>query len=159
GMSLIAIGGLVWVFSSKIGSALARPPQLPPAIAIFLPDPTRFAESAFYQDGVVQKRGFDKAIQDSEDLPNRLNVEFHYMKKEDSADGLLTAMRNSYMSNGATYFIMTMSGKVSGVRQYFTKWHDTCLKQGKREPILIATVASAPNLPAASGAILRCSIR
>jgi hypothetical protein len=125
---------------------------------VFLPDPAHSSDGSFYQDGVVQKRGFDKAVQDADQLPNRLKVDFQYMKGEDTPQELLTAMKERYKS-GATFFIMTMSSKTGDLRDHFRGWHDECRRRGEREPLLIATVASAPDIADASGGILRWYVR
>jgi hypothetical protein len=130
-----------------------------PSIAVFVPDEKRVLEGAFYQDGVVQRKGFESALLDAEQLPNKLEVSFYDMKRDDTPNQLLIEMKALYIKQGATYFIMTMSGKVIGLREHFKNWHAECVKQGKREPILIATVASAPNIADASNGILRWYVR
>jgi len=158
-VSIACVAFLLVSLISKVRHALQQHPEMPPIITVFLPDPTRFSENAFYQDGAVQKRGFDKAQQDAEGLPNRLKVDFYFMKKEDTAEATFGAMKDLYENKGTTYFVMTMSGKVGGVQKYFEDWHSACIREGKREPILIATVASAPNLANASSGILRWYVR
>lgn len=130
-----------------------------PSISIFLPDPARANEGAFYQDGSVQRRGFEKALLDSEKVPNRLQVAYHYMKREDAAKDILAKMRQAYESENATYFIMTMSSKVGDIREHFMRWRKECLSDGKRMPILIATVASAPDIADANSGIVRWYVR
>jgi len=138
---------------------LNRPPVLSPAIAVFFPDPTRASEGAFYQDGVVQQKGFDKAVIDSEGVASRLQVSFHHIKKEDTASDIMKEIRLAYDSEGATFFVMTMSSKVSDIRQHFSHWRTECLRNNKRVPVLIATVASAPGIADANNGILRWYVR
>ena len=146
-------------FATKVYSSIRTPPLPPPSICVLLPDPASFSDGAFYQDGVVQKRGFTKAEDDADKLSNRLRVQYIYMRREVSADTLLNQMKMEYAQSGATYFVMTMSSKIEAIRSHFINWHNDCVQMGVREPILIATVASAPDLADGSGGILRWYVR
>jgi len=158
-ISVIVTVFLIGGFCFKIYSFFQKPLPRDPSICVFLPDSTHSSDGAFYQDGAVQKKGFDSALLDAEQLPNRLKVVFHEMKRDDPPDQLLKTMQELYDKDGATFFIMTMSGKVLGVRDHFKNWHNECVRQGRREPILIATVASAPDIADASSGILRWYVR
>lgn len=149
----ISIASLIWASKGRTPGSTE-----PEAIQVFVPDPERSSEGAFYQDGLVQVKGFNKAKQEAEPLPNRLNVILQPIKREETADELMKRMRLLY-EQGSTYFVMTMSGKVADIRKHFTDWHARCAREGRRRPILVATVASAPDLPDASGGILRWYIR
>jgi hypothetical protein len=135
-----------------------RPPVTRNSIKVFLPDWSRGSEGAFYQDGFVQWAGFEQAQLDAVTLPNRLAVSYEKMKPDVSPEELLQRMQASY-EEGATFFVMTMSTKVRDLRDHFKKWHDECVRDKKREPILIVTVASAPDLADGSSGILRWYIR
>lgn len=130
-----------------------------PMICVFLPNYKFATGGAFYQDGVVQQAGFDKAVFDSKSLVNCLKVDFQYMELHDTPDVLINRMKKLYTEAGATYFVMTMSSKVCDLRERFMKWHDECVYNGKKEPILIATVVSAPEIADAYRGILRWYIR
>ena len=159
GISVCTTLFLVGSFSQQVYSHFQKPRATDPSICVFLPDPARSPDGSFYQDGVVQKRGFDKAVQDADKLPNRLKVDFQYMKREETPEELLKRMRECYQGSGATFFIMTMSSKTGDLHEHFKRWHDECHRRGGREPVLIATVASAPDIADASGGILRWYIR
>src|SRR5205807_420162 len=92
-------------------------------------------------------------------IPNKLSVEFHFMLLDDTPRKLLLEMKELYEKKGSTFFVMTMSGKIAAIREHFKAWHDECVRNGAREPILIATVASAPDLCDASSGILRWYVR
>lgn len=157
--SILAVTYFTWDFSVQIREKFHAKPQLCPAIEAFIPDPSLSSESAFYQDGVAQRKGFEQAKIETEGLLGKLAFNYHEMKKDDSPDALLADMKSLYETNGVTYFIMTMSSKVSALRQLFKSWHDECAQRHKPEPILIATVASAPDVADASGGILRWYVR
>jgi hypothetical protein len=149
----LGVGSLVWASKSRLGTGVETQ-----AVQVFVPDPTRATDGAFYQDGLVQVRGFEKAKQDAEALPRCLTVVFQPIKREETADELVKRMQVLY-EQGSTYFIMTMSGKVSDIKNHFGNWHAACVREGRRRPILVATVASAPDLADASKGILRSYIR
>jgi hypothetical protein len=128
-------------------------------VQVFLPNPDRGDDGAFYQDGAVQKKGFDKALDEAEKIPGKLKVEFNFMKRDDTPEIIMAAMKESYEKRGGTFFVMTMSTKIGAIRAHFERWHDDCVRRGKREPVLIATVASAPDLPNAASGIVRWYIR
>jgi hypothetical protein len=130
-----------------------------PSIVVFRPDPKQCSEGAFYQDGVVQDSGFTTALENTIGLPGRLDVKFYSMGLGDSPKRLLEVMQKYYSDSGGTYFIMTMSSKVYDTRQLFKEWHNQCISSGLTEPILIATVASAPEIADDRGGILRWYIR
>jgi hypothetical protein len=130
-----------------------------PSILVFLPDWTRKAEEAFYQDGAVQKEGFDQAEKDAEGIHNKLSVEYQPIRRDEPAKGLLDLMKKLYAEKQATYFIVTMSSAVEKIRQGFADWHKECVNRKTQPPILIATVASAPGIADASGGIVRWYVR
>jgi hypothetical protein len=129
------------------------------AIQVFLPDPDRASEGAFYQDGLVQKRGFERAKQDADSFARKLDVEYQPMKLEDTPEALLGTMKRLYNERGSSFFVMTMSSMVGKILNSFKLWHQECIKEHKRLPVLIVTVASAPNLVDASKGIVRWYIR
>lgn len=156
-LSLVAFAGMVWEFVGKVKAAFPPIPQ--PSILVILPDPDKREDGAFYQDGFVQKLGFQKALEDTEFIPGKLMVRYHYMKRDDSPDAILASMKEAYRHDGATFFVMTMSTKIADLRHHFEAWHNECVKNGQRAPVLIGTVASAPDLPNAAAGIVRWYIR
>jgi hypothetical protein len=139
---------------SKQSGSASHPP-----IQVFLPDWERPTDGAFYQDGLVQERGFVKAVQDADSIPNKLPVSYQRMYHTDSAETLLGSMKRLYTEQGSTFFVMTMSTKVEAVRKGFIAWHRECVCEGKPAPVLIATVASAPDLADISGGVVRWYVR
>jgi len=158
---VVVIGSVIFFFTQihNIYNYFKKAPPRDPTIEVFLPNPTRESEGAFYQDGAVQKRGFDTAMMAAEDWPNKLNVDFQPMSLEESPEMLLQRMKNLYETNGATFFVMTMSTKVGGILRHFESWHNECVRERRREPVLIATAASAPNLADAANGVLRWYVR
>lgn len=128
------------------------------SIRVFLPDWQTNSDDAFYQDGRVQKRGFDQAIEDTSRLAHKLNVQFEPMSKEETPAQLLKRMKELY-ENGTTFFVMTMSAKVQALQESFGDWHKECKDKKLPTPILVTTVASAPSLADRSVGILRWYIR
>ena len=55
-------------------------------------------------------------------------------------------MKKYYADENATYFIITMSSMARRVRNCFFEWNQECASTNQRLPILIVTVASAPDL-------------
>jgi hypothetical protein len=134
-------------------------PSFKPSILVMCPDYRRASENAFYQDGVVQKKGFDTALIEADRLPGKLDVDFAYMNSDETAAELLKVMQERYSKEGRTFFVMTMSGKLLRLRAHFKRWHDDCVRNGQREPVLIGTVASAPEIADAPSGILRWYVR
>ncbi len=128
-----------------------------PAVAVFLPDWTRPLDHPFYQDGFVQKRGFDQAQRECEGN-GAPRVEYVQMKLEATPGELLTEMKSHY-SEGAVFFVMTMSSKIKPLLPGFRAWRNEVLKEGGRPPVLVATVASAPDLADANNGVVRWYIR
>ena len=147
---VVAMGGGIWY------AARAKPQ--PASIVVFAPDWRKAADGSFYQDGVVQKRGFDKAELECEGVPNRLRVEYAPMNESDSAEVLLQEMKQ-FHARGAVFFVMTMSTKIESVRNGFIQWRSECSREGTRLPVLVTTVASAPNLADAANGIVRWYVR
>lgn len=136
----------------------ARTAVPPPKIAVILPNWELAAEGPFYQDGAVQKAGFDKAIADTDQLTTRLEVVFEKMGPKDSPDTLLARMRALH-AEGAVFFVMTMSTKIGAVQDGFIRWRREFSPGDSRTPVLIATVASAPDIADIRNGIVRWYIR
>jgi hypothetical protein len=154
--ALLAVG----TFGYGLYATMARSRTLArPSVCVFLPNPNIDTGGAFYQDGTVQKKGFDQACNDADNIPGKLDVGFEQMTQEERADQLLEAMKRQYKEKGTTFFVMTMSSKIEAIRRVFAKWRKECAQDGKPPPVLIATVASAPDLADARNGILRWYIR
>lgn len=128
-------------------------------IHVFLPDWARDTKDEFYQDGSVQHKAFTVALADSSHLIGKLEMQYQAMTESMSAEQLLTSMKELYARKNATYFVMTMSSKVHCIFEAFGRWHLECKREGKRLPVLISTVASAPGLADVDKGILRWYVR
>jgi hypothetical protein len=128
-------------------------------IQIFLSDWNNQALSPFYQDGRDQREGFEQAKKDVGSIPKMLRTEYAEMNKDEDGQTLIGRMQKLYEERKATYFIMTMSDKVCGVRKLFSHWHDLCRQKGMRVPVLVATVTSSPDLANAEHGIVRWYVR
>jgi hypothetical protein len=134
----------------------------PPGDTMYVFLPNTSEEGAFYQDGAVQKRGFDMAIKEAKSSGTyKLEVKFIPMRQseEEGEKKPIELMKKLYEEKGATYFVMTMSAKVAELRKDFIEWHKECARKHKRKPFLVVTVASAPDLANASGGIVRWYVR
>lgn len=136
-----------------------HPTKNMPQICVLCPDPSLSNYGSFYQDGIVQKNGFDKAIQDANKLPNQLKVTYSYFKRESTPEAIIDTMKSRYQNSNSRYFVMTMSTKLVDLRNHFINWYNECKENGKPLPILIATVASAPDIADISNGIVRWYIR
>lgn len=179
GAAEVAVLGMVAIFVSIIafswyhyakelesGSSVVRRPAVHVdyngcTVQVFLPDWNPSASSPFYQDGVEQKDGFDQALNDVDEyLHGRLEAQFQRMQEGDNGSrDLLPKMKRLYMEQKATYFVVTMSAKITGVLEGFHRWHSECRDAGQRVPILIATVASAPGLADSDRGSVRWYVR
>lgn len=129
-------------------------------IQVFLPDWAKDTRDEFYQDGAVQHQAFSHAWADSDQHAlTRLKVDYEPMTEGMGARDLLSSMQRLYAEKRATYFLMTMSSKVHCISNAFGQWHSQCKREGKRLPVLISTVASAPNLANVHRGILRWYVR
>jgi len=147
-----------FILRAKAGSN-GGAPLLQSSIQVFLPDPSSTSTEEFYQDGAVQRIGFERADHEGASLPGRLPIGYKTMTSNQSPEEIIRTMKQLYDDKEATFFVMTMSGKIAELHEHFKKWHDQCVKDGKREPVLIATVASAPGLADIKGGIVRWYIR
>jgi hypothetical protein len=127
-------------------------------IQVFLPEWNGVREGDFYQDGAIQRKGFDQAEIEARRIPDVLGVQYNEMHEDKSAQEILKLMEKHYRE-GSSYFIMTMSSKVEDVLPSFKAWHRQCVNSKKTEPILIVTVASAPDLADAENGVVRWYIR
>lgn len=149
---LILLG--IFAYPSILNALLPKP-----SICVFFPNPEKPEISSFYQDGEEQYKGFKDALETTGNLPNRLNVYYEKMDIGIQGDSILELMKKNYKELGATYFVMTMSSKIGLVREHFIEWHNSCVDKRRREPILIATVASAPDIAEIKSGIIRWYIR
>jgi hypothetical protein len=143
--------GIVWLATREVHRKRG-------AIQVFLPDWKGLREGDFYQDGAIQKKGFDQAESEARGIPDALDVGYNGMHESVSAQELLASMQEHYRK-GSTYFIMTMSDKVENILPSFKAWHRQCVNSKAAEPILIVTVASAPGLADAENGVVRWYIR
>jgi hypothetical protein len=129
-------------------------------VQVFLPQWNQTTEGDFYQDGYIQKQGFDQAVNEAKTIHNHLKVNYNAMNQDTPSQDILKAMEMHY-NNGSRYFVMTMSGKVQEISDGFKKWHNS-FQTGQNKcsaPVLIVTVASAPNLADVKCGIVRWYIR
>ena len=124
-------------------------------IQIFLPQWDGSNEGDFYQDGVIQKRGFDQGRSEASGIYAGLDVDFQATYENSSGRDLLRAMKDLYKDRNSVYFVMTMSTNVEEVREGFIAWRKECVETGKVPPVLIVTVASAPGLSDFKNGIVR----
>lgn len=127
-------------------------------IQVYLPDWDK-NDSDFNLDGKVQKEGFLQGQKEAEDIHDALAVDFHKFEENTPGSHIIKQMKDNYKERGSLYFIMTMSGKVLEMRKEFMAWHDNLRNRGKLPPVLIVTVASAPDIADDRRGILRWYIR
>ena len=113
-----------------------------------------------------QKEGFDAAFHRRNiDRDSRYYYYFEYANLIDpdtaseEADYALQAIKTLY-ERGVRVFIVTMSGALKWIKPKFEKWATENDEVDPRDrPILIATVASAPDIANQAGGVLRHYIR
>jgi ABC-type branched-subunit amino acid transport system substrate-binding protein len=129
-------------------------------VQVYLPLWDQTISGDFYQDGYIQRLGFDQAIKEAAREGIATNVNFNKMHQDNTCQTTLDEMKDQYRK-GSRIFVMTMSGKVQEISEGFKKWHNsfTTARSKRRAPILIVTVASAPNLADVKSGIVRWYIR
>ena len=134
------------------------------AIAVYYPDPSEGGSPS--EDGLVQKRGFDRAVAEFrllDDSPD-LHIErpYKWVDEKDSrslGDRIIDQMRKDYAGHNARVFILTMSSAALAVKPRFVHWRRELQERGQERPILVATVSSAPQIAASEEGIYRLYIR
>ena len=156
---IISGGGVTWLITwfikrkSKYSEVQIGP------IQVFLPQWVGETDDDFYQDGVTQMEGFAQGESEARVIHQPLKVDYNPMYENSSGAQLLQCMQKLYEERHSMYFIMTMSSKVEEISAGFKAWHNQCVSANKAPPVLIATVASAPELADVKNGIVRWYIR
>jgi hypothetical protein len=130
-------------------------------IAVFYPDPTR--DGAAYKDGKIQKEGFDAAFEQARQKSGQSirepKWEPYLFRQENGGrrvgEFLLERMKSLY-AEGYRIFILTMSSAAKDTTPDFKIWRD---EHQDDPPILILTVASAPDIANKEKGIFRLYVR
>jgi hypothetical protein len=163
----IGIGGKDWAinFLKSPGSKLIKggfhvqKRDCPFNIAVFYPNPR--GDRAANKDGVVQKAGFDEAFEMFDGGVKDTHVyeyEFDVQSKEEFVKPILEKMKILYSEHDVRVFILTMDSASLRIRSDFSAWRDS-IENNNEKPLLICTVASAPNIADLKSGILRFYIR
>lgn len=126
-------------------------------IAYFYVNPN--SEEWAAQDGIAQKQGFELAIKefDEENGP-QVTIPRSFIYGTDTYQDVIKEMKNLYKEDNVSIYIVTMSGLVKPLRAMFKAWRDSITDLDK-QPVLIATVTSAPDIADIKNGILRFYIR
>lgn len=102
--------------------------------------------------------GFSDAFEAEQIRPGeRHHSYFAYPFQKDTAEGIIDRLKRWYKSDGVRTFVVTMSGAAVPLKKLFTEWADTLPANDR--PVLVATVASAPDIPNRAKGIFRHFIR
>ena len=170
-MGILLIGFIVLLrIGPEPGNLIAEPPpesiRPPFQIAFLFPNPDM--SGAPYQDGRVQRDGFRAGIQMFKDDFRGGRIEepllrvytFEHTYGELSlGDRLLDQMKSLYENEMVRVFVLTMSSAIEAVKSGFITWRRKIKSENENVPILIATVASAPQLADLENGIYRIYIR
>ena len=154
--TLIAALGLSWV-KAAVGEVGLRRLK----VAVFYPDPSRPGPA--YEDGAIQQSGFRTAY---DEFTQRSALAQEpawnpYLLPQDNRnislrDALLPRIQQLH-KEGYRVFILTMSAAAQDLRPVFESWRRQLPE--REAPILISTVASAPNIANRADGILRFYVR
>jgi hypothetical protein len=164
-----SIALIVIVISAALGTYLLRtyqPKLADVPVAILLPRID--GESPAWDNAQRQKQGFDKALEDSKKRTGDPYIYFDFAalsykgndakkkeEKQEEIDRVIGRIKDRYENKdgGSRVFIITMSGAVGAVREEFKAWAKTVPSRDR--PVLIATVASAPDIAEQKNGVLR----
>ena len=82
---------------------------------------------------------------------------FAYPFKDDTTDKIMAQFETWYETVGVRTFVITISGAVVRIKEKFATWART--KPANDQPVMVATVASAPNIADRENGIYRYYIR
>ena len=156
---LVALVALMVVGRSRVDAGGVGLGRL--KVAVFYPDPTRTGPA--YEDGAIQQSGFRTAYDEFAQRSSAAQKpEWNsYLLPQDNRDtslrdDLLPRMQRLY-KEGYRVFVVTMSAAVQDLRPVFGNWIRQLAEADA--PILISTVASAPNIASRKDGILRFYVR
>ena len=169
---LLVVTGL-WYWQSK----RLRPLPTDSPVAVLLPIPPEkvkmpAAEIDAYLTGLSSEQsiaagavvanakrlweGFSDAFEKAQ-IHDRHHDYFAYPFQADTAEGIINKLNKWYKDDGVRTFVVTMSGAVVPLKKLFTAWADKLPANDR--PVLLATVASAPDIPDRAKGIFRHFIR
>ena len=128
-------------------------------VAVLLPN---MDEGAVKDNAARQWEGFKLAFEknqvfDTNESTHRHVYHFNYpLNLPDDRDAIINQIKDWYDA-GIRTFIMTMSGAVSSIKDEFTDWAGTL--PSNDQPVLVATVASAPGIAEREKGVFRHYIR
>lgn len=149
---LAAWGAYIW--SNKLPTLGDLP------VAILLPETDK---GLVWDNAKRQQAGFELAFKDNKVLgENKHYLEFNYKQlisddPDQTIKETLDAIKNWYYKDGIRVFLITMSGAVDRIKPGFTAWSKET--DPRDSPILVATVASAPDIADLEHGVLRHYIR
>src|SRR5262245_9536039 len=156
---LVALVALMIVGRSRVDAGGVGLGRL--KVAVFYPDPTRTGPA--YEDGAIQQSGFRTAYDEFAQRSSAAQkpVWNSYLLPPDNRntslrDDLLPRMQRLY-KEGYRVFVVTMSAAVQDLRPVFGNWIRQLAEA--EAPILISTVASAPDIASRKDGILRFYVR
>ena len=157
---LLAVLVTTWV-TVRFGASPAAAGLGRLKVAVFYPDPMRTGPA--YEDGAIQQSGFQTAYDEfAQGSAAAVTPAWNpYLLPQDNKnvslrDDLLPRMQKLYR-DGYRIFVLTMSVAVQDLRPVFENWRQQLSEPDA--PILISTVASAPDIANRKEGILRFYVR